>query len=389
MDREFDIIVYGATGFTGKLVAEYLGGVGDGSLRWAIAGRSAEKLGQVHAELGLPETVACITADAGDPDSLAAMAGRAGVVLTTVGPYQLYGTPLVEACVKAGTDYADLCGEPAWMYDIITEFDSAARESGSRILLSCGFDSIPFDLGVLTLQNAAKARDGAPITRVKGRVAKMKGRFSGGTAASFAQTMMRAGQDRAVIARLKDPFSLVPDFDGPPQPAGNKPVYDEDLASWSAPFIMASINTKNVHRSNALLGHAYGTDFVYDEMVLTGDGDQGAAMAKAVAEDRSMADNPPKPGEGPSLEEREAGHFDLIFTGLNADGGRLTARVTGDKDPGYGATSKMIAETARLLAETRSDTERQGGVMTPAAALGSPLADRLSERAGMSFTIAD
>lgn len=388
MEREFDIIVYGATGFTGKLVAEYLGGAADDGLRWAIAGRSEDKLRQLHGELGLADSVACIVADAGNPQTLADMAARTNVVLTTVGPYQLYGTPLVDACVKAGTDYTDLCGEPAWMYDVISEYDAAAKDSGSRIVLSCGFDSIPFDLGVQTLQNAAIARSGSPIARVKGRVAKMKGTFSGGTAASFAQTMVRAGQDRDVIARLKDPFSLVPGFEGPSQPPGHKPVYDEDLGSWSAPFIMASINTKNIHRSNALLGHAYGEDFIYDEMVLTGPGDEGEARANHVAQDRSMAENPPKPGEGPSREEREAGLYDVIFTGETVSGERLTARVTGDKDPGYGSTSKMIAETARLLAETRGDAGRKSGVLTSASALGTSLAERLAERAGLTFDVA-
>jgi short subunit dehydrogenase-like uncharacterized protein len=385
-EREFDVIVYGATGFTGRLVAEYLDGAYS-DLRWAMAGRSADKLAQVRDEIGAAEDTPLVVADAGDPASLAAMAARTKVVLTTVGPYQAYGEPLVKACVAAGTDYVDLCGEPAWMRDIIDGYSGAAQESGARIVLSCGFDSIPFDLGVFFLQQHAIAAKGAPIQRVKGRVRKMKGGFSGGTAASFGLTMQRAAKEPEVINWLRDPFSLAGGFSGPTQPHGAKPLFEEDLGSWSAPFIMASINTKNIHRSNALLGHRYGEDFVYDEMMLTGPGEKGEQIAKAVAADKSMAENPPKPGEGPSKEERETGSFDVMFTGEAADGTRIIAGVTGDKDPGYGSTSKMIAEAAICLARDVDRGQTGGGVYTPAPAMGEALVKRLTANAGLTFEI--
>tara|TARA_R110000868_G_scaffold2384_5_gene17661 strand:+ start:21051 stop:22250 length:1200 start_codon:yes stop_codon:yes gene_type:complete len=386
-DREFDVVVFGATGFTGRLVAEYLVGQYAGTLNWAMAGRSADKLAEIRDEIGAPADTTLIVADSADAASLAAMAARTKVVLTTVGPYQSYGTPLVAACIAAGTDYVDLCGEPAWMHDVIEEFDAPAKASGARIVLSCGFDSIPFDLGVYFLQQAAIKRTGAPLSRIKGRVRKMKGTFSGGTAASLKQTMVRAGEQPEVLDWLRDPFSLVPGFTGPVQPHGAKPIYEEDLGSWSAPFIMASINTKNVHRSNALLGHLYGEDFVYDEMLLTGPGEKGEATARHIAADRSMATNPLKPGEGPSREEREAGFYDVMFCGTAADGTRLVAGVTGDKDPGYGSTSKMIAESAICLARDVGRDVTPGGVYTTAPAMGRALIDRLTASAGLGFTL--
>ncbi len=385
--RTYDVVVFGATGFTGRLVAEYLAAEYGSDVRWAMAGRSADKLAAVRDEIGAPADTPLVVADSADPASLKAMAEATAAVVTTVGPYQLYGEPLIQACVEAGTDYVDLCGEPAWMYDIIRNYDAPAKASGARIVLSCGFDSIPFDLGVYFLQQHAIATSGAPLSRVKGRVRKMKGTFSGGTAASFAETMARAAKEPEVINRLRDPFSLVPDFDGPKQPSGMKVIFEEDLNTWSAPFIMASINTKNVHRSNALLGHRYGEDFVYDEMFATGPGENGEQFANMIANDKSMAENPPKPGEGPSKEERETGFYDAMFTGVTADGTRLTAGVAGDKDPGYGSTSKMIAESALCLVKNVSRDETPGGVYTPAPAMGEALIGRLQEHAGLTFQI--
>ncbi|MDG1417618.1 MAG: saccharopine dehydrogenase NADP-binding domain-containing protein [Maricaulis sp.] len=386
-EREFDVVVFGATGFTGRLVAEYLAREYKSGLRWAMAGRSEAKLAKIRTEIGASDDTPLIVADSSDTASLAAMAARTRVVLTTVGPYQLYGTDLVEACVAAGTDYVDLCGEPAWMYDIIRTYNAPAQASGARIVLSCGFDSIPFDLGVFFLQEQAKKLSGKPVARVKGRVRKMKGTFSGGTAASFGETMARVMREPEVMGWLRDPFSLVPDFDGPRQPSGAKPIFDEDLGSWSAPFIMASINTKNVHRSNALLGHSYGQDFVYDEMFLTGPGPEGEAMANHIAADKSMSTNPPKPGEGPSLEERETGFYDVMFTGEMSSGERITVGVTGDKDPGYGSTSKMIAEAAICLAKTGLSEQVGGGVYTSAPAMGMALIERLRQHAGLTFEV--
>jgi len=388
MSREFDVIIYGATGFTGRLVAEYLQAeYGDTDLKWAMAGRSANKLASVRAEMGVSEDAALITANSDDAASLEAMCARTRAVITTVGPYQLYGEPLVAAAVKSGTDYVDLCGEPAWMKDIIESYDADAKASGARIVLSCGFDSIPFDMGVYALQQHAKANHGAPCPVVRGRVRAMQGTFSGGTAASFMETMKRASVQPEILNWLKDPFSLVPDFDGPKQPHGAKPIFEDDLNSWSAPFIMASINTKNIHRSNALMGHDYGADFVYDEMMFTGPGDKGQAMAEAIAKGNAFGDNPPKPGEGPSKEERENGFYDVLFIGTTADGKMTTASVKGDKDPGYGSTSKMIAEAALTLVHDRPQDVVGGGVYTSAPAMGQALIDRLEAHAGLTFTI--
>jgi len=380
--REFDIIVYGATGYTGRLVAEYL--KDKNGLKWAMAGRSLSKLEEVRDLIGAAADTDLIVADASDPASLDTMAKRAKVVLTTVGPYQLYGNELVAACVANGTDYTDLCGEPAWMRQQIDQHDAAAKASGARIVFSAGFDSIPFDLGVMMLQKHCVDTFGAPAPRVKGRVRAMKGTFSGGTAASLKATMAAAAKDRAVVGYLTNPFSLSGDFDGPPQPAGNKPEYDESLGSWATSFVMAPINTKNVHRTNHLLVQAYGADFVYDEMLLTGPGEQGEAMAKHVASTPMMggADDP-KPGEGPTKEERETGHYDVLFIAEYPDGRTAQFSVKGDRDPGYGSTSKMISETAIALCEHNGP----GGVTTPGAALGERLVDRLQKNAGLIFAV--
>ena len=384
-DREFDVVVYGSTGFTGRLVAEYIAATHP-DLRWAMAGRSEDKLKAVRDEMGVPADTPLIVADSSDPASLKAMAERTRGVVTTVGPYQKYGEPLVAACAEAGTDYVDLCGEPAWMRDVIDTYSEKAKASGARLVLSCGFDSIPFDMGVFALEEAAIAKTGKPIARVKGRVRSMKGTFSGGTAASFFETMARVKREPHIFEWLIDPFSLSGGFKGLEQPAGDKPIFEDDLNSWSAPFIMAAINTKNIHRSNALLGHRYGTDFVYDEMFLTGPGEQGEQMATMVAKDRSMQDNPPKPGEGPSKEERETGFYEVMFTGVTDGGERMTSVVKGDRDPGYGSTSKMITESLLALIETpREDTP--GGVWTTAPALGQRLIDRLEKHAGLTFSM--
>ena len=380
--REFDIIVYGATGYTGRLVAEYL--KTKTGLKWAMAGRSADKLAEVRDLIGAAADTPLIVADASDPASLDAMVKRTKVVLTTVGPYQLYGNELVEACVANGTDYTDLCGEPAWMRQKIDQHNEAAKASGARIVFSAGFDSIPFDLGVLMLQKHCVETFGAPAPRVKGRVRAMKGTFSGGTAASMKATMAAASKDPAVIRYLTNPFSLAGGFEGPAQPAGNKPQYDDSIGSWATSFVMAPINTKNVHRTNALLGQAFGADFVYDEMMLTGPGEQGEAMAKHVASTPMMggADDP-KPGEGPTKEERDTGFYDVLFIAEYPDGRTAKLSVKGDRDPGYGSTSKMISETAIALSENQG----AGGVTTPGAALGETLVDRLQKYAGLSFAV--
>ena len=383
--REFDIIVYGATGFTGRLVAEYLATTHAGRGRWAMAGRSLTKLEEVRDLIGAPADTPLVTANADDPASLRALCERTAVVISTVGPYQLYGSDLVAACAATGTAYVDLCGEPAWMREMIDAHHAQAVETGARIVFSCGFDSIPFDLGVLTLQEAAIAKFGRPAPRVKGRVRVMKGSFSGGTAASLKATLAAAARNPALVKLLTNPFALAPGFEGPSQPIGMLPEYDRTIEAWVAPFIMAPINTKNVHRTNFLLGHRYGADFVYDEMMVAGLGDMGKAAAEALAKFNPMSgDKGPKPGEGPSKEERDAGHYDLLFVGEMGGGDRIDAVVTGDKDPGYGSTSKMIAEAALCLVEDVPDAK--GGIWTPGAIMGDPLRERLIERAGLTFT---
>ncbi|KQN25148.1 saccharopine dehydrogenase [Sphingomonas sp. Leaf33] len=381
--REFDIIVYGATGFTGRLVAEYLG-ARDHGVTWAMAGRSLSKLEAVRDDIGAD--VPLVTADADDPASLRALVARAKVVLTTVGPYQLYGEQLVAACAASGTAYVDLCGEPAWMRHMIDAHDAQAKLSGARIVFSGGFDSIPFDLGVWTLQQAAIARFGKPFPRVKGRVIAMKGTFSGGTFASARATMAAAAKDPSVFKLMIDPFALTPGFSGPPQPKGLLPEYDDALGAWTAPFVMAAINTKNVHRTNALLGHPYGKDFVYDEMMVApGLGEIGKAAAEAIAKFNPIGgDKGPAPGEGPSREERESGHYEIAFLGEMPSGERLRATVTGDRDPGYGSTSKMIAETAICLVK---DVAGDGGIWTPGALMAAPLVERLKANAGLTFAV--
>ena len=387
-DTEFDIIIYGATGYTGRLVAEYLSNhynEDSKAPKWAMAGRSHEKLEAVRDEIGAPANTPLVVANADDDADLEAMCARTKVVLTTVGPYQLYGDKLVAACVKTGTDYADLCGEPAWMAEKIAEHHEAAKASGARICFSSGFDSIPFDLGVLMTQKAAQDRFGAPSPKIRGRVRAMAGTFSGGTAASLGATMKAAAKNPAIINVLRNPFALAPGFEGPGQPTGMIPLYEEDLGKWSAPFVMAPINTKNVHRTNFLLGHPYGEDFQYDEMVLTSPGEAGKAAAKAAAEmmKNPFGAKPPKPGEGPSKEERENGFYDVLFVADGPDGQTLHFGVKGKYDPGYGSTSRMIAETGMALL----DSTAEGGVGTPGSFLGEALVDRLQEHAEIQFAV--
>ncbi len=388
MQKEFDIVVHGATGFTGRLVIEYLLARGDTGLRWAMGGRSLDKLAAVRDEVGAPASTPLVVTDNANPASLAALMARTRLVLTTVGPYQLYGSALVQACAEHGVDYVDLCGEPAWMRQMIDAHHATAQASGARIVLSCGFDSIPFDLGVWMLQDQMVKRFGAPAPRVRGRVRKMKGTFSGGTAASLKATMAAAATQPGVLDLLRNPFALTPGFEGPRQPSGNKPMVDEALGAdvWVAPFVMAAINTRNVHRSNFLLQQAWGADFVYDEMLVTGKGEKGKAMADAVAADKSLAsDDGPKPGEGPSRAEREAGFYDVLFLGTGRNGETLRVGVQGDRDPGYGSTSKMIAESAMCLLQDASATP--GGIWTPASAMGQRLIDRLQAHAGLTFAV--
>ncbi len=405
-DREFDLIVFGATGFTGRLVAEYLQLSGAAGARWAIAGRSLDKLGKVRDELQLPPTVELLKADAGDAAALQMLVRRARVVITTVGPYQLHGEPLATACAEAGTDYVDLCGEPLWMARMIDKLTPLAEKSGARIVFSCGFDSIPFDLGVVYLQAEAQRRFGAPLPEVRGRVVRMKGAASGGTLASMMETLAAVRREPGLIRLMANPFALTPGFKGPRQPADQGADYDDWADAWSGPFVMATINTKNVHRSNALRGHPWGANFVYSEKLLTGkpgQGDKGRRKALALArftkvQNLALGFGPTRyllrrfvlaqPGDGPGKAAREAGHYTLWFTGKSARGETLRAVVKGDRDPGYGSTCKLISEAALCLMQEVGRDATPGGIWTPGSAMGLALVRRLQERAGLSFEVA-
>ncbi|MFG6432468.1 saccharopine dehydrogenase family protein [Roseateles sp. LYH14W] len=404
--REFDLVVFGATGFTGRLVAEYLHLSGAAGARWAIAGRSLDKLAQVRDELHLPPTVALLQADANDAAALKALVGRTQVVITTVGPYQLHGEPLATACAAGGTDYVDLCGEPLWMARMIDKLTPLAEKSGARIVFSCGFDSIPFDLGVVYLQAEAQARFGAPLAEVRGRVARLKGTFSGGTFASMLATIEAVRREPGLVKLMANPFALSGGFKGPRQPADQGADFDDWADAWTGPFVMATINTKNVHRSNALRGHPWGEGFVYSEKLLTGrpgQGDKGRRKAGALArftklQNLALALSPTRallrrfvltqPGDGPNQAAREAGRYEVWFTGRSACGQTLRAIVKGDRDPGYGSTCKLISETALCLLQDAGRDATPGGVWTPGSAMGLALVRRLQARAGLSFEIA-
>jgi short subunit dehydrogenase-like uncharacterized protein len=385
---ELDFVIYGATGFTGILVAEYLAGRygASGEVKWAIAGRDPRKLAHTREQLGLPSTHPLIVANSGDTDELRAMVDRTRCVISTVGPFQLYGSKLVEVCAATGTDYVDLCGEVPWMREMILAHEEKARATGARILFSCGFDSVPFDLGVYHHQSQLREMTGRFAERVKARVREMNGTFSGGTAESFRATASAAKADDTYVAVLKNAFALTPGFQGPKQPNGMKIEFDADLDAWVAPFLMSPINTRNVHRSNALMGHPYGTDFVYDEMRVAGTGVEGEATASRIAAEGAelAGENGPSPGEGPSRAAREAGSFEIVFVGFVDGTEALRTVVRGNRDPGYGSTCRMVVECGMAL----RSAEVKPGIWTPAAALKDVLLDRLrSPEVGLSFEV--
>ena len=385
-DKSLDVVIYGATGFTGKLVVEYMqeNYGNDESVSWAIAGRSEEKLKAVSEDLKIGSNVPHLLVDSNDTDSIESMVKQTKCVLTTVGPYQLYGAKILQQCVIHGVDYVDLCGEPGWMHEMINEYSNQAKETGARIVFSCGFDSIPFDLGVYFLQKEVIAQHGQPAPNVRGRVRAMNGEFSGGTAASLGATMASLKEKPELFEVLINPFALSDGFSGPEQAQDSKPVYDEKLETWVAPFFMAPINTKNVHRSNVLMDHLYGEDFCYNEMWIQGPGEEGKAAAEFVASMNPLADAP-APGEGPSKESRDNGNYNVLFCADLADGTTIQAAVSGDMDPGYGSTSKMIAESAICL--VKECPELVGGIYTPAPAMGEKLIARLQANAGLDFRI--
>jgi len=401
MDREFDIIIWGASGFTGKLVAEYLYaqyGVND-SVKWAMAGRNQSKLEQVRSEVA-DDTVPIIIADSQDEVSLSAMVQRAQVILTTVGPYGKYGEKLVDACVEHQTHYCDLAGEVTFIRQMIDKHHDAAKANGTKIIHCCGFDSIPSDFGVYFIQKYAKDKTGHAASSIKMRVKDFAGGLSGGTYASLSDTMERAAKDRSLYGILINPYSLNPtgEQDGPDERDLQAVVYDEVSKSWLYPFIMAGINTKVVRRSNAIANYPYGKEFRYEESSMAGDGEEGkqkamnaaarlgAMTAKPGSDAKKAADSKmPKPGEGPSKEDREAGFYDLRFYTTLSDGTQVIGKVTGDRDPGYGSTSKMLSECGICLA--KDSTPEVAGVLTPSVAMGDSLLSRLTSNAGLTFSI--
>jgi short subunit dehydrogenase-like uncharacterized protein len=374
---EFDVVVYGATGYTGRLVAEHFSrSYGSGSeIKWAMAGRDGKKLAAVRDEIGAAASTPLIAADSEDEAALHAMCARTRCIVTTVGPYQLYGSKLVAACAATGTDYLNLSGESNWMRAMIDAHEAEAKRSGARILFSCGFDSIPFELGVMFVQELAKKRLGRTVPRVKGRVRNLNGSLSGGTLASGEATRAAAAKDPSIIRLLVDPFALTPGFRGADQPRADKVEQDDDVGKVG-PWLMAPINSKNIHRSNMLQGQPWGADFVYDEMVMLRDNQP--AQAFTFPEGKA-----PKPGEGPSKQEREAGFYDLVFIGIDRDGRKVQASVYGRKDPGYGSTAMVLAETALCL--LRDGDNAPPGISVPGAALGQKLIERLQARAQLSF----
>ena len=384
--NNFDFVIYGATGFTGKLVVEYaLKKYSDDEISWAIAGRNLNKLNDLKDKLNLPDKVGIFEVDSEDQSSIDVLVENTKCVLTTVGPYQLYGDKIIRTCISSGTDYVDLCGEPGWMHKIINECSDDASKSGARVIFSCGFDSIPFDLGVLFVQEKTMEKLSRYAPSVRGRVRAMNGEFSGGTAASMKATMASLSQNPELLNVLINPHALCEGFQGIQQEDDTKPKYDEDLQTWVAPFFMAPINTKNIHRSNALMDHKYGESFMYNEMWISGPGDEGKAIADMIADTNPIAgDDAPKPGEGPSREKRENGNYDILFC-ADVDEEIIKISVTGDMDPGYGSTSKMITESAICLIKDVPDLE--GGIYTPASSLGTKLIRRLEANAGLTFKI--
>jgi short subunit dehydrogenase-like uncharacterized protein len=405
-EREFDVVVFGASGFTGALVAAYLlrqYGIG-GELKWAIAGRSETKLAEVKKELGdSAAALPTLLADSFDRNALAAMARRTRVVLTTVGPYALYGSDLAEACVENGTHYCDLAGEVQWIRKMIDQHHERARQTGARIVHCCGFDSVPMDIGVWFLQREAKQRHGHYCKSIRLLVKATKGAASGGTVASMLNILEESREDREVARILVNPYALNPpqERQGPDQRDQTGAVFDAEARSWTAPFVMAAINTKIVRRSNALCGYPYGRDFRYREAVLTGGGISGRLKSLATAATlgtfvtagsfkptrKLLQTFVPKPGEGPDAELRESGFFNLMQIGVLPDGSVMKSRITGDQDPGYGSTSKMLGECAVCLAQDTLESE--GGVLTPAAAMAGPLFERLTKNAGLTFELLD
>ena len=386
----------------GSILCNYLDErLRDSPLSWSIAGRDPDKLKALQASLATP--VQMTVANAASEQDMAALVEEATLVVSTVGPYAKLGSNLVRAAAAAGTDYCDITGEPQWMQRMIDTHGETANSSGARIVHACGFDSIPSDLGVAFTQDAAHTRFGSFCSQISMRVKALKGGVSGGTVASMLNVVDEASHDTQARRLLTNPYALAPDGmrEGIAQPNVLAPKSDDVSGGWIAPFMMAAVNTRIVHRSHALRGRPWGDGFLYDEATMTGSG--AAALAKATAitgglggitaasslgpirrtlEERVL----PKPGEGPTPEQQESGFFDIRFFGQTDNGEEIQTKVTGDRDPGYGSTAKMLGEAAIALAKA-DPADLPGGFWTPATAFGPTLIQRLQTYAGLRFSI--
>ena len=405
-NKEFDLVIFGATSFVGKILCNYLVNEHtEPNLTWAIAARSEEKLNQLKQSLGHKAVdLPVLLADSHDEKSLVDLCAKASVVVSTVGPYALYGELLVKCCAESGTDYCDLTGEPQWIRRMIERYEETAKSSGARIVHSCGFDSIPSDLGVMFLQNEAMKQFGEYCSKVKMRVKRTKGSASGGTIASSVNLYKEQAQNPALKKEMKDYYSICPpDHEFTLEQHSVEVEYDEDFNAWAGPFIMAMINTRIVLRSNAIkAGGPYSTDFQYSEGSLTGSGATGKKRAKRLAFGMKVApaflSNSvsrsiltqfvlPKPGEGPSPAEQLAGFYDFRFIGETKAHKKIRVKVTGDRDPGYGSTAKMLAQAAISLHRDVDKNSVAGGFWTPATVFDNKLLNRLREFAGMTFDL--
>jgi short subunit dehydrogenase-like uncharacterized protein len=409
--RRFDVVLWGATGFTGALVAEYIAKhYGGGKLKWAIAGRNKSKLERVREGLAAIDANAgslpILLGDSGDRSSLDKLARETRVLVSTVGPYALFGAELVAACVDAGTDYCDLTGEAQFIRRMIDAHHERAIETGSRIVHCCGFDSIPSDLGTLMVQTAMRERYGHPAREVRCLQSAGGASFSGGTVATTLLAAKEATTNASVRRVLVNPYSLDPGHHGHAHDDRDQLGirWDPDLGQWTGPFFLAGTNARVVRRSNALLDHPYGRDFRYREALETGAGATGwlkaAGVTAGTAGFFAAAAVPPirwllartvlpKPGEGPSKEARESGSFTTRFVAATDGGGpRLFGAVKGMQDPGYGETAKMLTESAVCLAVDGDAIAGRGGILTPAASMGMRLVERL-RAAGMSFEVGE
>lgn len=412
--RPFDVVVFGATGFTGRLVAEYFAKhAGDSGVRWAIGGRSREKLEAVRRDLASEDEnlseLPLFVADSSDVDALTALATSARVVCTTVGPYAKYGLPLARVCAQNGTSYCDLSGEAHFVRAVIDECHDDAVASHARLVSCAGYDSIPSDLGTYLAWDYARRQHEEDLAWAKVFTGRTKGAASGGTIASILGVVSAAKESRDVRRQLLDPHGLDPRSLTPPRDGFEDDQrgvrFDEDAHGWTAPFLMASINSRVVRRSHALLAaeeKGYGKRFRYHEAMSFDRGPRGLAKATAVtlglgglfaaaafAPTRSLLERfVPSPGEGPSREAIDNGFFEMLVIAKTESGKLVRGRVAGTKDPGYGETAKMLSETAMCLAKDGARLESRFGALTPAAAMGTRLVERLRS-AGMTFDVHD